>query len=67
MTNEDKRQKLETAARLVDEVAATLDTTGSTCQCCQGFRYTNFSERQMSVEMLAISAKLRRFAHKEKR
>lgn len=54
--------KLQEAAKAIEGVASSLDNASGTCECCGMKRYSNFTEHQQMIELIAVAQKLRRFA-----
>lgn len=59
--------KLNEAAALVEQVVATLDASETVCAYCGLTRYDNRTEHQATIELQALIAKLRRWAHRLER
>lgn len=51
-------EKLNEAARLLNEVWTTLNRQKSACDCCHLVRYDNFAEYQLAVEIAAARHKI---------
>ena len=56
------RERMTTAAVLIEEVVDSLNDESYICDCCGLVRYEDFTEHQRRVELVAVAAKLRRFA-----
>ncbi len=54
------RGKLAVAAALVQQVTETLDVSFIVCDCCGLTKYTDRTAWQQSIELEAITKKLRR-------
>jgi hypothetical protein len=58
----NRREKLEQAAQLLQEVIDNLDRGTSTCDCCGSTRWNKKHEYQMAIEIEAMAKKCRRIA-----
>lgn len=53
-------QKLEQAARLLNEVLATLDRSTTFCECCGRDKWNNRDQYQLALEIEALARKARK-------